>query len=476
VAIDGGDSRRLARTIANPARPSFAPDGRTLAFVARAGEDPDRSDNFDVFTVSVDGKSPARPVVKTSSALCLDHRPRWSPDGRYIACTAAEADRDGYYAQNDLALIDTREGTIRNLTAAFDRNVYQPRFAADGSSLLVTVEDDMMQRLARISIDKGSPENLYSGRFMIAAFESGGADQLVALISRVDRPAELYRLANGKSTQLTHHNEELLARQPWQDAETIAFKSPDGTEVHGLLMRPRGAVAGQRYPTVLWLHGGPTAQFAYEATIEAQLFAASGYAVIMPNPRGSTGRGLAYAKAIMGAWGSVDVPDVLAAVDHAVAMGIADPGRLVVGGWSYGGMLTNYVIASDTRFRAAASGASIGNAWAGFGTDMYIREYLSELGRPWEKPEAYNRVSYPFMHADRIVTPTIFLVGESDYNVPLLASEQMYQALQVLKVPTRLVIYPGQGHQLDPPSYQADCYQRYLDWYRQHLGDRRKTG
>jgi dipeptidyl aminopeptidase/acylaminoacyl peptidase len=476
VAIDSGESRLLAAAVANPARPAFSPDGRMLAFVARAAEDPDRSDNFDVFTVAVDERAPPRAVVQTSSALCLDHRPQWSPDSRYIACTTAEADRDGYYAQNDIVLIDTREKTIRNLTATFDRNVYQPRFSADGSSLLVVVEDDMMQRLARITIETGSMENVYSGKYLIAAFEPGAAGQLVALISRVAQPSELYRLAQGTETQLTHHNDELLARQPWQDAETIAFKSPDGTEVHGLLLRPRGATAGRRYPAVLWLHGGPTAQFAYEATIEAQLFAAKGYAVIMVNPRGSTGRGLAYAKAILGAWGSVDVPDVLAAVDHVVAMGVADPERLVVGGWSYGGMLTNYVIASDTRFRAAASGASIGNAWAGFGTDMYIREYLSELGRPWENPEAYNRVSYPFMHADRIVTPTIFLVGQSDYNVPLLASEQMYQALKVLDVPTRLVIYPGQSHHLDPPSYQADCYQRYLDWYHQHLGDRGRRG
>ena len=116
-----------------------------------------------------------------------------------------------------------------------------------------------------------------------------------------------------------------------------------------------------------------------------------------------------------------------------------------------------------------ASGASIANAWAGFGTDMYIREYLSELGAPWANPEAWDRVSYPFKKADRIVTPTLFLVGEKDYNVPLLATEQMYQALKVLGVPTRLVIYPGQSHGISTPSYKADRWQRYLDWYAQHL-------
>ena len=165
----------------------------------------------------------------------------------------------------------------------------------------------------------------------------------------------------------------------------------------------------------------------------------------------------------------MDVPDVLAGVDWAVDQGIADPDKLVVGGWSYGGMLTNYVIASDQRFKAATSGASISNVWGGFGTDMYIRDYLSELGTPWDNPDAYNRISYPFLQADRITTPTLFLVGEKDFNVPLLSSEQMYQALKVLEVPTRLVVYPGEPHSVSVPSYRVDIWQRYLEWYEEHL-------
>jgi dipeptidyl aminopeptidase/acylaminoacyl peptidase len=235
------------------------------------------------------------------------------------------------------------------------------------------------------------------------------------------------------------------------------------------LLRPVGARKGRRYPTVLWIHGGPTSQFSYEPLLEPQLFAAHGYAVLLLNPRGSTGRGLDYSRGIYAAWGSVDVDDVLAGVDFAVEAGIADSERLVVGGWSYGGMLTNYVIASDNRFRAAVSGASIANVWAGFGTDQYIRDYLSELGAPWDNPEAWNRISYPFLKANRIKTPTLFLVGEKDYNVPLLATEQMYQALKVLRIPTQMVIYPGQPHSIGVPSYNADRWQRYLDWFGRYL-------
>ena len=168
--------------------------------------------------------------------------------------------------------------------------------------------------------------------------------------------------------------------------------------------------------------------------------------------------------------GSVDVEDDLAAVDDAVARGLADPDRLGVGGWSYGGISTNYLIATTTRFKAATSGASISNVLAGYGTDQYVRDYEAELGLPWKNMETWTRISYPFLHADRIKTPTLFLCGENDFNVPLLNTEQMYQALRSLGVPTELVIYPGQFHGLKKPSYIIDRYKRYLDWYAKWMG------
>ena len=177
------------------------------------------------------------------------------------------------------------------------------------------------------------------------------------------------------------------------------------------------------------------------------------------NPRGSSGRGEAFATAIYADWGNKDTEDVLAAVDYAVKQGIADPDRLGVGGWSYGGILTNYVIAKDTRFKSATSGASISNILAGYGTDMYIREYEAELGTPWKNLDMWLRISYPFLHADRIKTPTLFQCGASDFNVPLLNSEQMYQALRSLGVETQLVIYPGPVPRADasPATCASAC-------------------
>jgi dipeptidyl aminopeptidase/acylaminoacyl peptidase len=200
-----------------------------------------------------------------------------------------------------------------------------------------------------------------------------------------------------------------------------------------------------------------------------QIFAAHGYVVVGVNPRGSSGRGEAFSKAIYADWGNKDAQDILAGVDYVVAQGIADASRLGVGGWSYGGILTNYTIARDKRFKAAVSGASAANILAGYGTDAYVRDYEQELGVPWKNLNKWLHLSFPFLHADRIVTPTLFLCGEQDAEVPLLNSEQMYQALKSLRIDTELIIYPGQYHEISKPSYLRDRLERYLAWYDKYL-------
>jgi dipeptidyl aminopeptidase/acylaminoacyl peptidase len=220
---------------------------------------------------------------------------------------------------------------------------------------------------------------------------------------------------------------------------------------------------------VLRIHGGPVYQFSNEFMFEWQVLAAAGFAVVGANPRGSSGRGEKFSTAIWADWGNKDGQDVTAAVDYAIAAGVADPARLGVGGWSYGGILTDQVIARDRRFKAAVSGAGLANALAGYGTDQYIREYEAELGTPWGNTDTWLKVSYPFYHADRIVTPTLFICGEKDFNVPLLNSEQMYQALRSLGRETQLVIYPGEFHEIRRPSYERDRLQRYVEWYGRYL-------
>jgi len=150
-------------------------------------------------------------------------------------------------------------------------------------------------------------------------------------------------------------------------------------------------------------------------------------------------------------------------------MGVADPARLGIGGWSYGGILTDYSIATDTRFNAAISGAGSALQLSMYGGDQYIRQYEEEIGVPWKAVDAWLRISYPFFRADRIRTPTLFMGGEKDFNVPVIGGEQMYQALKSLGVPTELVVYPGQFHGITTPSYVRDRYERYLAWYDKYL-------
>jgi dipeptidyl aminopeptidase/acylaminoacyl peptidase len=187
------------------------------------------------------------------------------------------------------------------------------------------------------------------------------------------------------------------------------------------------------------------------------------------NYRGSAGRGSAFQKAIFADWGNKEVMDLLGAVDFAVASGVADPDRLGLGGWSYGGILTDYTIATDTRFKAAVSGASSALQTSMYGVDQYIVQYDAEIGPPWKSQDLWIKLSYPFFHADRIKTPTLYLSGLRDFNVPTAGAEQMYQALRSLGVDTELVLYPGQPHGITMPSYARDRLARYVGWYKKYL-------
>jgi dipeptidyl aminopeptidase/acylaminoacyl peptidase len=306
----------------------------------------------------------------------------------------------------------------------------------------------------------------------VGDFTTGRSGKVAVLASTPNAPTEVFAMERGAMRGLSRQNEGWLAGIQLAPVEEISFKSKDGTPINGFLVRPPDYTTGTRVPTVLRIHGGPVYQFANEFSFEWQLLAAQGFAVVAANPRGSSGRGQKFSTDIWADWGNKDSQDALAAVDLAVSRGVADPDRLGVGGWSYGGILTNQVIARDPRFKAAVSGAGQGNAFAGYGTDQYVREYEAELGTPWTSPDVWMRVSYPFFHADRIVTPTLFLCGDKDFNVPLLNSEQMYQALKSLRRDTELVIYPGEYHGIEKPSYQRDRLERYLDWYTRHLSQR----
>jgi dipeptidyl aminopeptidase/acylaminoacyl peptidase len=452
----------------NESQPAWSPDSNTIVFVTKRDAEFDRNENWDLY--AVDAKPGSKPRQLTTfkgkdSLPDWDCAPAWSHDGKFIAYAQGGDEKMIEYAVRHLAVIPAAGGAPILLTSALDRNISEPRWSADDKYLYFTIEDDRADHLARISSQGGSVEDVSHGRRELYAYNMSAHGRVIALISTPLMPAEVFAVENGNTRQLTHQDDAVLARVKLASSEEITFKSKDGTSVNGLLVKPPGYRPGVKYPTILRIHGGPVYQFSNEFMPDWQFFAAHGYVVVAANPRGSSGRGEGYAKAIYADWGNVDSQDVLAAVDYAVDKGIADPARLAVGGWSYGGMLTDQVIARDKRFKAATSGASIADIFAGYGTDQYVRDYENEIGRPWEHPDVWMRVSYPFFHANQIATPTLFLAGEKDANVPLLNSEQMYEALQSLHIPAQLVIYPGQYHEIRTPSYLHDRLQRYVDWY-----------
>ena len=442
--------------------------------MSKRGGDPDRHWNWDLFTIEAQAGATARRLTNFAGS---DNPPEWesapafSPDGRSIAYvrSAGDAAADQFYGGPEVAVIGSDGGEPKRLTAAVDRWMLHPRWSRDGASIYFTLEDDRSAVLARVAVAGGVVERLVSGGQVVSDLDVGPAGRVVVVAGSGQQPSELFAVEAGSLRPLTHHNRPLLASLSLGAVEEASLESQDGTAIGAMLVKPPDFTPGKKYPVLLWMHGGPVMQDQHEFDSFAQFFAAQGYLVLSPNYRGSSGRGFGFSRAISADWGDLEVKDVLGAVDGLVAQGLADPERLVVGGWSYGGMLTDYVIASDRRFKAAVSIAGVANMLASYGTDEYVQWYEQELGLPWKGIDAYLRVSYPFFHADRIETPTLFLCGEKDWNVPLINSEQMYQALRSQGKQARLVIYPGAHHGIDAPRYRRDILERMQAWYAEHL-------
>lgn len=447
--------------------PSFSPDGRQVAFVSKRGEDPDRGNDSNVFVVEARAGGALRQLTTFPGED--GDRPAWSPDGQWIAYLQGEEARFTAYAQRKLAVVPAAGGPARLLTASLDRPVEGPvLFTPDGNSLVFSVVDDRSQWLGRVPLAGGEVERLTTGPRVVEAPSQGGGHLAVLSATDAELP-EVFALEAGRLRRLTHENDEWLATTRLGTTEEITSRSRDGAEVHGLVTKPAGYVAGTKYPALLHVHGGPNGQDDHAFDFDRELLAANGYVVLAMNYRGSSGRGEAFQKAIWAQWGQKEVLDLLGAVDAAVAAGYADPDRLGIGGWSYGGILTDYTIATDPRFKAAISGAGSANQLTMYGSDEYVVQYDNEVGPPWKSPDLWLKLSYPFFHADQIRTPTLFLGGEKDFNVPVAGGEQMYQALRSLGVPTQLVVYPDQFHGLTTPSYRRDRLERYLAWFDRYL-------
>lgn len=462
------DTKKIGAVTCEEESAEWSPDGKWIAFVSnQAQPDPDRVANKDIFVVSATAGSTPRQLT---TFMGEDEGPlAWTPDSKDIVFREGVTPHYSIYDMPQLVMVAAAGGAPVMLAPKLDKWVGGPVIEAAGKRILTTVSDDRDQYLASIALDGSGVEK----RLVPAHGSANGVDSVgdhVALLWTTDvDSSEIYALDAGKLRKLTSHNDALMAGLKIAPSEELATKTSDGSEVHSLLTMPIDYAVGTKVPMLLRIHGGPTSQDAHGFNAERQLFAAHGYAVLNVNYRGSTGRGHGYSEAINADWGHLEVIDLLSAVQDAIATGKIDTDKLGVGGWSYGGILTDYLIASTNEFKAASSGAGMGNLLGLYGVDEYILQYENELGPPWKNPDAYIKLSYPFFHADRIKTPTLFMGGDKDFNVPLAGGEQMYEALKSVGTPAELVVYPGQFHGFTRPSFIADRYERWFGWYDKYV-------
>lgn len=448
--------------------PVWSPDGKSIAFVSDRSAEPDLNYGSDIWTVAIDDENHKLTQITTHAGR--DFSPAWSPDSKqiaYITTTGPDVGGSALTPTRHLAITAVGDDERTILTPDLDRNISSPKFSSNGRRIFFRIEDSGQNHFAAINSNGSNLERLIERQVSVGSFAIGGG-QTVVTMGQADRPDELFAFSNGNLQQLTDVSSEVLGDVRRANVEKRQFQSTDGTTIEAFFVLPLNYDSSKRYPTILWLHGGPAAQFTYSYSEVAQLYAANGYAVIMPNPRGSTGYGQEFAHGTVAAWGQKDFQDVMAAVDHGIEIGLTDPDRLGVGGWSYGGILTNYVITQTTRFNAAMSGASLGLVTANYGHDHYQLMYELEFGLPWEEPERYVALS-PFSRVEAITTATLWMGGALDWNVPIINSEQMYIGMKRLGRDTQLVVYPNEHHGIRRPTFEKDRLERWLSWYDSHL-------
>lgn len=462
-------AERLTKEEFEEGSPSWSPDGRTIAFYSNRAGLTGRYARWQICRADAQPGSAVKEITTGELIGGRGGRPVWSPDGATLFFLAGRERKYRAYNRMKIAAVPAAGGEPVVRPSSLDRSIGNLQRLSTGN-LAFLVTDDMREYPAQAPASGGNWDRMLTADSSVNTWNEA-AGHMAVLMSTDDQTPEIYALEGGRTRALTSHNAGWRKGIVLGETREFKARTRDGAEVHSLLTLPPGYKDGTKLPLLLRIHGGPNGQDSHAFQFERHLFAAHGYAVLNVNYRGSAGRDEAFQTAIFADWGGKEVTDLLASVDQVIAMGIADPDRLGIGGWSYGGILTDYTIARDPRFKAATSGAGSALQLSMYGSDQYIEQYDLELGFPWDPAARDNwlRISYPFFEANRIRTPTLFFCGQNDFNVPVIGSEQMYQALKANGVDTQLIIYPGENHGIRKPTYVQDRYERYLAWYAKYL-------
>ena len=405
-------------------------------------------------------------------------RPAWSPDGAWIAVVTSIFSDPGMTG-GDVLLVAATGGEVRPLGGNDARSHLTLHWEPDSRSLLTSVIEQGHAGLSQVTLD-GSSETLWRDESSFASYGVSATPEaaiVAATISSLNAPPEVWigRANVGVSwRQLTHHNTALAGRIPGE-IETLHWNARDGRKIQGLLVRPTGVETGRVVPMVTMIHGGPTAASGYTfpgMSVSGWVpeLLRRGVAVFFPNARGSAGWGLAFAEANQQDMGGNDLQDILSGVDECVRRGVADPERLGVCGWSYGGYLTAWVVTQTQRFKVAIAGASITNWFSFHGTsDIPAFDEFFYRADPFDVTGPYKTFS-PIFAVDQVTTPVLFLHGERDATCPVGQAKEMFRALRDRGVSTECVIYPREGHPIRERAHRLDMLERGLNWFCRGLG------
>jgi dipeptidyl aminopeptidase/acylaminoacyl peptidase len=454
------------------ARFDWSPDGKTIAYSHTPTPRADDWPLADLATVDI-ASGAVKPLLHGAAA---ETQPVYSPDGSLIACVVSDSP-PSWAGETGVQVVPAAGGAPRRLAATFDLKPTLIGWSSDGKRVLFHEARGTLLRLSALPADGGPPQDLDPGDRLCSFTRLNSGRTLLGFVSQKSELAPeafVTTLGAFAPAQVSHANADLPAF-PLGATELIRWKSTEGLEIEGLLTYPAGYEHGRRYPLLLNVHGGPAGVFTQSFIASRGLypiaaFSAQGYAVLRPNPRGSTGYGKAFRHANKKDWGGGDYRDLMAGVDHVIQLGIADPELLGVMGWSYGGFMTSWTITQTRRFKAASVGAGVTNLMSFNGTaDIpgFIPDYFG--AESWENLELYRAHSAMFQ-AKGVTTPTLILHGEADLRVPVSQGYEFYNALKRQNVPVTMVTYPRQAHGPSEPKFVLDIGQRLVEWFQRHLG------
>jgi dipeptidyl aminopeptidase/acylaminoacyl peptidase len=488
VPVDGSAAAaQLTSGDAQDEAPAWSPDGATIAFISARHADWDIELVTDIYLVDATGGEPRR----------LTHggggfgRVSWAPDGARLAATRVPAVNDDP-RHTQIALVDTRSGEIRLLTESLDRNCepYPPSREPvwDGHDVLFSVEDAGRTHVYRVAADGSrAPQLVVGGERVVGGFDLAGG-RVVFAAGEATIPDEIFVAETaghgGPERRLTHVGDDFAGSRELSALERFTAVSADGTEVEAWVMKPAGFEPGRAYPTLLNIHGGPFTQYGIGFFDEFQVYAGGGYAVVFCNPRGSSGYGEEWGRAIRGGgsgapgdpgpgWGSVDYEDCMAVIEEAVRrFDFVDGERLGVIGGSYGGYMTSWIIGHNDRFKAAVSERSVNQFVSEWGSSDFGWDFKGYLGSYLhEDTDAYLRLS-PATYAENIHTPLLILHSENDLRCPIEQGEHLFTTLRLLKRPVEMVRFPAESHELTrsgSPVHRVQRFRIVLEWFDRYL-------